>query len=112
VNAQNQLGEAIWIWLALCASLSLIACVAAIVSVWIRARPPEFSRLETAVSEVRTSLVDIQDKWEHWVKRHNARRINAAKEAAGADDINQDKAPLVGKDFLRQKLAERFNNRR
>lgn len=109
-TASNALGEAIWIWLALCASLSLIACVAAIVSVWIRARPPEFSRLETAVSEVRTSLVDIQDKWEHWVKRHNARRINAAKEAATMEEM-LPVAPLEGKALLRSKLAQRLSRR-
>lgn len=43
---------------------------------------PDVSRLDAAVTHIRTEIADLTDRFEHWGKRERVRRLRAGRESA------------------------------
>lgn len=91
-------------WIGL--SLSLVAIVSSVVSLWQVYRDGSFHELRSLVRQIDLDLHELFDTVEKWTRRDRVRRLREGREAAGEV---QQALPLPGtkeyKSMLRSKAS-------
>lgn len=91
-------------------ALTVLALVAAGVSLWLSVRTGSLSELTSTVRQLSLDVSELYDRVEHWTRRERVRKLRDGQESALQSQALPPRGSREYKTLLRQRLTGQRGN--